>query len=751
MSNLGLLMAMKYTDILFICPVGGDFYDTDYRYTLGSAYIIAYLRNNGYKAEQFISKKSFNVGECTTEILKFKPKIIGFTVLNSNYMQSVLISRGLKRIDPRIITIFGGPTPTVQSEDILECESSVDICVRGEGEEVALKLLNDLKANDFNLEKANLEKIGGITFKRKNIVIANPDSDILSSNKSVKYYIDKYPSPYLSKVISASQAFPLGIITARGCNQNCVYCNCAVMSKRNIYFHSTKRVIEELSYINENRSSKFPIPIIDDGFTIIPSRAKEICEKIIDYPLDIPLACITRADKIDKELLDLMKQAGFQLIGFSLESAVPKVLRSIGKVNPPDKNDNMNYEKEKFYIQNLQDMTTYAKKIGMHPVFVSIMVGLPGETYQDALKTIKLVNKLDIDYYAHNKFHIYKGTPIYKNYKDYNYKVKQLGRINRIFISNTHPYDVNQIKYGINSAERQNYKNANYKSLKILTGNPDTEKCRTFFNNIIINSNIIKEDLIKWLHDNLALNGSIVQIYSSKTKFEEWDDKNMESFYDTLAPTKDYNKYYWEKKKSSMILKSEWMPNYGDDVGIPIIFKDYTSALKLYNKTNKKVENIICVENSSKDTSSLLEFLEKITEIDDPFNYLLEKKPLPQFMNFCRWTTNPANCQTLDTAIIDQDNIKICWFSDPIAKVGVPFSKIKENIMKIHINTIVKRQCKKCVRFSDCNKCYFTYPISNDEYCNFQTENNRSIATNLIISLNLLKDLVFEPITLLDY
>jgi len=749
MSNLGLLMAMKYTDILFICPVGGDFYDTDYRYTLGSAYIIAYLRNNGYKAEQFISKKSFNVGECTTEILKFKPKIIGFTVLNSNYMQSVLISRGLKRIDPRIITIFGGPTPTVQSEDILECESSVDICVRGEGEEVALKLLNDLKANDFNLEKTNLEKIGGITFKRKNIVIANPDSDILSSNKSVKYYIDKYPSPYLSKVISASQAFPLGIITARGCNQNCVYCNCAVMSKRNIYFHSSKRVIGELSYINENRSSKFPIPIIDDGFTIIPSRAKEICEKIIDYPLDIPLACITRADKIDKELLDLMKQAGFQLIGFSLESAVPKVLRSIGKVNPPDKKDNMNYEREKFYIQNLQDMTAYAKKIGMHPVFVSIMVGLPGETYQDALKTIKLVNKLDIDYYAHNKFHIYKGTPIYKNYKDYNYNVKPYGSKNRIFISNTHPYDVNRIEYGTNSAERQNYKYIDYNALKILSINPVNDQGRNFFNNIILKSNFIEERLVEWMQENLALNGELIQIYSNKREFEKYDEINKGIIYDYLLPTKHHKCYYWEKINGKNLLKSERMSYLGDENGLIIEFKNTKSSL--YEYTQKNVENIISIERDPTDVKIFLEFLNDLSEKENPYNFLLESNMLPHFLNICKWTSNLANCRTLETAILEDNHIKICWYSDPIAEVGHSFGYIKQKIKQILFDTEKMKKCKLCTISKFCNKCAYPFPLSSKVYCRFRKMNDLTKTADLINSFSVLKDLIFEPITLLDY
>ncbi|MHA1192374.1 MAG: B12-binding domain-containing radical SAM protein [Promethearchaeota archaeon] len=742
-------MTMKYPDILFICPAGGDCYDTDFKYTLGSAYIIAYLRVNGYNAHQFISKKSFNIKECTREILKLKPKVIGFTVLISNYMQCVLLSRGLKRINPKIITIFGGPTPTVQSEDILECESSVDICVRGEGEEVAFKLLNGLKTNDFNLEKTNLEKIGGITFRRKNAVITNSDSDILSSNKSIKYYIDKYPSPYLSKVISASQAFPLGIITARGCNQNCVYCNCAVISKRNIYFHSTKRVIEELSYINKNRSSKVPIPINDDGFTIIPSRAKEICKKIIEYPLDIPLACITRADKIDKELLDLMKQAGFQSIGFSLESAVPRVLRSIGKVNPPDKKDNMNYEREKFYIQNLQDMTTYAKKIGMHPVFVSIMVGLPGETYQDALETLKLVKKLNIDYYAHNKLHIYKGTPIYQNYKDYNYKVKPYGRKNRIFISNTHPYDVNQIEYGINSAERQNYKYTDYNTLKILSINSVNDQGRSFFNNIILKSNFIEERLVKWMQKNLALNGAIIQIYSNKNELEKHDKTNKGILYDFLSPTKYYKCYYWEKINDKNLLKSERMSYLGDDIGMTIEFKNTKSSLYEYNKKN--LENIISIESDPNDSKTFLEFLSYLSEKENPYNFLLESNTLPQFLNICKWTSNLANCRTLETAIIEDNHIKICWYSDPIAEVGSSFAHIKQMIKQILFDTEKTRNCKSCTIRNFCNKCAYPFPLSSKHYCQLRNMNDLTKTANLVNSLSVLKDLIFEPFTLIDY
>ena len=55
----------------------------------------------------------------------------------------------------------------------------------------------------------------------------------------------------------------------------------------------------------------------------------------------------------------------------------------------------MNLEKEKMFIDKLKRMTSYAKKIGIGKVFVSIMVGLPGESIQDAQKTIDLVDKLE--------------------------------------------------------------------------------------------------------------------------------------------------------------------------------------------------------------------------------------------------------------------------------------------------------------------------------------------------------------------
>lgn len=497
-------MKEKALDILMVFPSGGDLYFTNFSYHLGAAYIIAYLREHDFKTEMYISNESYNVEESVKRILNSSPKIVGFSVYETNFLQCVLLSKCLKRYNSDIIIIFGGPTPSVQSKEILESISSVDLCVRGEGEETLVELLLAFSDANFKLSQTSLFDIKGVTFRNNNKSIINPDRNVLLSNRFNKHYLDLYPSPYLSKVIPISKAFPTGIITTRGCNQNCIYCNCAVMSKRNIFFHSIERVIEELAFINKNQNFLHPVPVNDDTFTLIPSRAKKICEALIENDIHIPLICTTRCDTVNEELLDLMKQAGFVSIGFSLESAVPRVLKTIGKVNPPESKNSNNFEKEIKFIEKLKSMTTYAKKIGIGKVFVSIMIGLPGESIHDAQKTIEFIDKLDIDFYTHNLFHIFKGTPIYQNFRKYGYKINQMGQKNKVHIRNNFPFDIYKVKMHPKCARIENNEIADYNSLKILSLVTTRLKEKNFFDNLILNSEILKPSLVEW-HKKILL------------------------------------------------------------------------------------------------------------------------------------------------------------------------------------------------------------------------------------------------------
>ena len=199
-----------------VFPSGGDVYNTSFNHHLGAAYIIGYARKQGFIAEQLISNELYNVEECVKAIISYNPKIVGSTVYESNYMQSVLISKILKKNNPSTIIIFGGPTPTVHSENILKDIGSIDLCVRQDGEETVLQLLLALYAVEFQLNRVPLNEIKGITFRDENWVISTLDHNILYSNRMVSNYIDKYPSPYLSNIIPGALFLP-GIPLTRLC------------------------------------------------------------------------------------------------------------------------------------------------------------------------------------------------------------------------------------------------------------------------------------------------------------------------------------------------------------------------------------------------------------------------------------------------------------------------------------------------------------------------------------------------------
>jgi radical SAM superfamily enzyme YgiQ (UPF0313 family) len=240
------MISRSRLDALFVFPPGGENADNYFSYHTGSAYIISYLRLNGYLAEQFIWNDYINLENCVRKILMIKARVIGFSVFNSNFLTSVIIAEQIKKISPETVIAFGGPTATTYPEFILGKYKFVDVCFRNESEEVFLQFITHLSDKSFELTRIDLGQIMGISFRDEVKICHNPESKILADNFRIPDFLDKYPSPYLSGVIPGPASFNIGLITARGCNQNCVYCNCAVLSNRRFTTHSVNRVVMRL-------------------------------------------------------------------------------------------------------------------------------------------------------------------------------------------------------------------------------------------------------------------------------------------------------------------------------------------------------------------------------------------------------------------------------------------------------------------------------------------------------------------------
>jgi radical SAM superfamily enzyme YgiQ (UPF0313 family) len=119
----------------------------------------------------------------------------------------------------------------------------------------------------------------------------------------------------------------------------------------------------------------------DDNFSLSRERVKELCKKIIDYPLDIRWACSGRADNANEEMLKLMKKAGCESIYVGIESGSPRILKLLNK----------NISKEK-----IREGIRKIKKNRIR-VLGSFILGIPSETKEEMTQTLEYALTLPLD------------------------------------------------------------------------------------------------------------------------------------------------------------------------------------------------------------------------------------------------------------------------------------------------------------------------------------------------------------------
>jgi hypothetical protein len=136
--------------------------------------------------------------------------------------------------------------------------------------------------------------------------------------------------------------------------------------------------------------------VLDDNFTLNIERAKKICRELIDRKLKLLWYCHNgiRADRIDQELAVLMKKAGCTSIAFGIESGNPETFDSIKKGEP---------------LSAVVNSVKVAKKAGIKAVGYFI-IGLPGETLEKFIETVRFQRSLKLDDYVYNMLIPYPKT-----------------------------------------------------------------------------------------------------------------------------------------------------------------------------------------------------------------------------------------------------------------------------------------------------------------------------------------------------
>ena len=161
---------------------------------------------------------------------------------------------------------------------------------------------------------------------------------------------------------------------------------------------SPENVVDEIEYWHERGWRRFDFN--DDTFTLDMNRAARICELILERGLDIRFQLYNgiRANRVDKNLLKLMKKAGCNFVAYGCESGNNDVLRAIEKG---------------IKVEDVKNAVNMTKEVGVRQA-VNFIVGHPTETYEKAMESIKLAKELKCEFVNFYNLVPYPGTSLFK-------------------------------------------------------------------------------------------------------------------------------------------------------------------------------------------------------------------------------------------------------------------------------------------------------------------------------------------------
>ena len=353
---------------------------------LNIGYIAAYAK------EQFgsdIKLKLFKyIDKLENEIEHSYPDILAMSNYAWCYRINREISKIFKKINENGIVVWGGPNFPVDlpsQEIFFQKNSVIDIYVPLEGEigfaNIIRKALVAKSKKEFR-NKILENTIDGCITRLKNGNLQYSTAPIRTK------HLDEIPSPYTTSILDEffdGRLAPM-IQTNRGCPFSCTFCVDGSDDVNQVNQFTTKRVDDELNYISNNVQKTTHSLLISDLNFGMYSKDIEICTSIqkIQNKFGFPsyVKVTSGKNRPDKISLAIKKLGETTTMTLSVQSLNEQVLSNI-------KRQNISSEK-------LISLGPSIKQQGLDTVS-EIILGLPGETYETHIQTIRDILRANID------------------------------------------------------------------------------------------------------------------------------------------------------------------------------------------------------------------------------------------------------------------------------------------------------------------------------------------------------------------
>jgi radical SAM superfamily enzyme YgiQ (UPF0313 family) len=301
-------------------------------------------------------------------IAREKPDVIGFSAYTSTLDRLLEHLRAAREVCQAPILV-GGPHASLWPEH-LGIGGLVDYVVRGEAEEVIAGLVTEAVRRE---QPAVIEA-------------TVPDVRTL-------------PWPDYSAVMKGQSVRTYPIMTSRGCPYACSFCAVRHLTTRKWRARDPVDCAAEVAAARQAFPGLECLKVSDDCPTAIPEHFKTFLRDLSHQQPRLHLVVDnTRADKVDEELVMLLRDAGATEVCLGVEHGHPEVFALVNKGET---------------LEDIRRAAEAIKKQGLD-LGLCFVIGLPGDTFERTGYSIRLARELGPSSIFWNMAHPFPGTEMHR-------------------------------------------------------------------------------------------------------------------------------------------------------------------------------------------------------------------------------------------------------------------------------------------------------------------------------------------------
>jgi radical SAM superfamily enzyme YgiQ (UPF0313 family) len=317
--------------------------------------------------------------------------VVGFSSICGTYPTTVRLAEVVKQRMPTARIVFGGPHASVVDVQTLAAFPFVDAVIRGEAEQSFPEWIEAISAG------SPLHHVAGLTYRGPFGVQRNGDPPVLSD-------LDLVPFPAFDMHPGVERLEVLPLELGRGCPYGCTFCSTNDFFRRRFRLKSPAVVLSQMKIAHFKYGVRC-FDLVHDMFTVDRRRVVDFCNELIRSGCGFTWSCSARTDRVDRELLVLMRDAGCRGIFFGIETGSQRMQGVV------DKGLDLVHARETLEL---------CSSLGIQNT-ASFIAGYPEETLEDLRDTVRFLTRVSRLPSVETQIHIMSPlprTPLTKQYWD---------------------------------------------------------------------------------------------------------------------------------------------------------------------------------------------------------------------------------------------------------------------------------------------------------------------------------------------